>query len=56
MSVQRKVPIKEKVGYALGYGAANIAWRGVATFLFIYYTEFMGGLSRELTEPFRFRG
>jgi len=30
------------VGYALGDGAANIAWRGVATFLFIFYTDVFG--------------
>jgi GPH family glycoside/pentoside/hexuronide:cation symporter len=29
-----KLALKEKIGYALGDGAANIAWRGVATFLF----------------------
>ncbi|MEM8927747.1 MAG: MFS transporter [Bacteroidota bacterium] len=40
--MQQKVPLKEKVGYALGDGAANIAWRGVATFLFIYYTDVVG--------------
>ncbi|MCA0363472.1 MAG: MFS transporter [Bacteroidetes bacterium] len=33
---------KEKVGYALGDGAANIAWRGVSTFLFIFYTDVFG--------------
>lgn len=32
----------EKAGYALGDGAANIAWRGVATFLFIFYTDVFG--------------
>jgi GPH family glycoside/pentoside/hexuronide:cation symporter len=37
-----KVPVWEKVGYALGDGAANIAWRGVATFLFIFYTDVFG--------------
>ncbi len=37
-----KVSIKEKIGYALGDGAANIAWRGVATFLFIFYTDVFG--------------
>ena len=36
------VSIKEKIGYALGDGAANIAWRGVATFLFIFYTDVFG--------------
>lgn len=34
--------LKEKIGYALGDGAANIAWRGVSTFLFIFYTDVFG--------------
>jgi GPH family glycoside/pentoside/hexuronide:cation symporter len=38
----QKLSLKEKVGYALGDGAANIAWRGVATFLFIFYTDVFG--------------
>lgn len=38
----QKLAIKEKIGYALGDGAANIAWRGVATFLFIFYTDVFG--------------
>lgn len=37
-----KLALKEKVGYALGDGAANIAWRGVATFLFVFYTDVFG--------------
>jgi GPH family glycoside/pentoside/hexuronide:cation symporter len=37
-----KLSLKEKVGYALGDGAANIAWRGVATFLFVFYTDVFG--------------
>jgi glycoside/pentoside/hexuronide:cation symporter, GPH family len=37
-----KISLKEKIGYALGDGAANIAWRGVATFLFIFYTDVFG--------------
>ena len=37
-----KIGIGEKIGYALGDGAANIAWRGVATFLFIFYTDVFG--------------
>ncbi len=36
------ISIKEKVGYALGDGAANIAWRGVMTFLMIFYTDVFG--------------
>ncbi len=42
MNVNNKLSIKEKIGYALGDGAANIAWRGVATFLFIFYTDVFG--------------
>ncbi len=38
----QKLSIREKIGYALGDGAANIAWRGVATFLFIFYTDVYG--------------
>lgn len=37
-----KLKITEKIGYALGDGAANIAWRGVSTFLFIFYTDVFG--------------
>jgi glycoside/pentoside/hexuronide:cation symporter, GPH family len=42
MSNTGKIKIKEKIGYALGDGAANIAWRGVATFLFVFYTDVFG--------------
>ncbi len=42
MSANEKISIKEKIGYAFGDGAANIAWRGVATFLFIFYTDVFG--------------
>jgi GPH family glycoside/pentoside/hexuronide:cation symporter len=37
-----RLKLSEKIGYALGDGAANIAWRGVATFLFIFYTDVFG--------------
>ncbi len=37
-----KLALKEKIGYALGDGAANIAWRGVSTFLLIFYTDVFG--------------
>jgi glycoside/pentoside/hexuronide:cation symporter, GPH family len=40
--VTQKLKFSEKIGYALGDGAANIAWRGVATFLFIFYTDVFG--------------
>ncbi len=42
MNVSSKLSLKEKIGYALGDGAANIAWRGVSTFLFIFYTDVFG--------------
>ncbi len=42
MTDKIKLSIREKIGYALGDGAANIAWRGVATFLFIFYTDVFG--------------
>jgi len=38
----RPIQLKEKIGYALGDGAANIAWRGVSTFLFVFYTDVYG--------------
>jgi GPH family glycoside/pentoside/hexuronide:cation symporter len=37
-----KLTFGEKIGYALGDGAANIAWRGVAIFLSIFYTDVFG--------------
>ena len=37
-----KVSIREKIGYGLGDAAANIGWRGVGTFLFIFYTDVFG--------------
>ena len=40
--INQKLKFSEKLGYALGDGAANIAWRGVATFLFIFYTDVFG--------------
>lgn len=40
--IDNKISLKEKIGYALGDGAANIAWRGVSTFLFIFYTDVFG--------------
>ncbi|WP_297707874.1 MFS transporter [uncultured Eudoraea sp.] len=40
--MSNKVSIKEKIGYGLGDAAANIGWRGVGTFLFIFYTDVFG--------------
>jgi len=42
MALGDKISIREKIGYALGDGAANIAWRGVSTFLLIFYTDVFG--------------
>lgn len=42
MNTAAKLSIREKIGFALGDGAANIAWRGVSTFLFIFYTDVFG--------------
>ena len=41
-SAKSRLSFWEKAGYALGDGAANIAWRGVATFLFVFYTDVYG--------------
>ncbi len=41
-NIKNRISFFEKVGYALGDGAANIAWRGVTTFLFIFYTDVFG--------------
>lgn len=38
----QKVSLKEKIGYGLGDAAANIGWRGVGTFLIIFYTDVVG--------------
>ena len=38
----QKISLWEKVGYGLGDGAANIAWRGVSTFLLFFYTDVFG--------------
>ena len=32
----------EKFAYAMGDASANIAWRGVSTFLLIFYTDVFG--------------
>lgn len=37
-----KLSVKEKLAYAMGDASANIAWRGVGTFLFVFYTDVMG--------------
>jgi Na+/melibiose symporter-like transporter len=40
--INQKLKLTEKIGYALGDGAADIAWRGVSPFLFIVYTDVFG--------------
>lgn len=42
MNRNSKIPLSEKIGYGLGDAAANIAWRGTLTFLFIFYTDVFG--------------
>ena len=42
MSQQGKLKLSEKIGYALGDTAANIAWRTLSTFLLIFYTDVYG--------------
>ncbi len=42
MSETKKLSIKEKIGYALGDTAANIAWRTIGPFLPIFYTDVFG--------------
>jgi GPH family glycoside/pentoside/hexuronide:cation symporter len=37
-----RVSVREKICYAMGDASANIAWRGVAAFLFIVYTDVFG--------------
>lgn len=42
MEQNNKLSIGEKLAYALGDASANIAWRGVSTFLLIFYTDVFG--------------
>ncbi|MEL7120407.1 MAG: MFS transporter [Bacteroidota bacterium] len=37
-----KLKIGEKIGYALGDTASNIAWRTLTTFLLVFYTDVFG--------------
>jgi GPH family glycoside/pentoside/hexuronide:cation symporter len=37
-----KIKLKEKLGYALGDTASNIAWRTLTTFLLVFYTDVFG--------------
>ena len=37
-----RIKLKEKIGYALGDTASNIAWRTLTTFLLVFYTDVFG--------------
>ncbi len=37
-----KIKLGEKIGYALGDTASNIAWRTLTTFLLVFYTDVFG--------------
>lgn len=37
-----KISLREKLCYALGDASANIAWRGISTFLIVFYTDVVG--------------
>ncbi|MFO7999820.1 MAG: MFS transporter [Marinilabilia sp.] len=39
---EQKLTLKEKIGYALGDTAANLAWRSLTTFLMVFYTDVFG--------------
>lgn len=39
---QLRIKLGEKLGYALGDTAANIAWRTLTTFLLVFYTDVFG--------------
>ena len=37
-----KLPVKEKVAYAMGDAAANLVWRGALAYLAVFYTDTFG--------------
>ena len=37
-----KLPLYEKVGYAMGDAAANLVWRGALAYLAVFYTDTFG--------------
>lgn len=37
-----KLPIHEKIGYAVGDAAANLVWRGALAYLAVFYTDTFG--------------
>ena len=42
LQLNKPLAVKEKIGYALGDAGTNIAWRTMATFLLIFYTDVFG--------------
>jgi len=42
MPVTEKLPMSEKIGYALGDAASNLVWRGALAFLAVFYTDVFG--------------
>jgi Na+/melibiose symporter-like transporter len=41
-TLEHKLPLGEKVGYALGDAAANLVWRGALAFIAVFYTDTFG--------------
>ena len=37
-----KLPLYEKIGYAMGDAAANLVWRGALAYLAVFYTDTFG--------------
>ena len=37
-----KIPVREKVGYAMGDAAATLVWRGAIAYLAVFYTDTFG--------------
>ena len=37
-----KLPLSEKIGYAMGDAAANLVWRGALAYLAVFYTDTFG--------------
>jgi Na+/melibiose symporter-like transporter len=37
-----KLPLQEKIGYAMGDAAANLVWRGALAYLAVFYTDTFG--------------
>jgi GPH family glycoside/pentoside/hexuronide:cation symporter len=41
-ALEHKLPLQEKIGYAMGDAAANLVWRGALAFLAVFYTDTFG--------------